>query len=106
MFQAGFGDFPGQSLSDLGGFGDSAAFCYQSRNIRAGPDVAAFLESLNMKSDLHFGHWHASDDSFIYILPEAMSMLTWERRDIPIFRLLIYATGQCETGGKAECPLF
>ena len=41
VLETGFHDFPCQSLSDLDGLGDAAAFGYQSRDVRAGGKVAA-----------------------------------------------------------------
>ena len=54
VFPAGFHDFSGEALSDFDRFGDAAALGHQSRNIRAGTQIAAILQILDANPDGHF----------------------------------------------------
>src|SRR5882724_9565833 len=54
VFPAGFHDFSGETLSDLDRFGNATAFGHQSRNIRAGPQIAAILQILDANPNGHF----------------------------------------------------
>src|SRR6266478_2871570 len=53
-FPAGFHDFSGEALRDFDRFGDAAAFGHQSRNIRAGTQIAAILQILDANPNGHF----------------------------------------------------
>ena len=54
VFPAGFHDFSGEALSDFDRFGNAAAFGHQSRNIRAGTQIAAILQILDANPNGHF----------------------------------------------------
>src|SRR6266567_6875402 len=54
LLPAGFHDFFGEALSDLDRFGNAAALGHQSRNIRAGTQIAAILQILDANPDGHF----------------------------------------------------
>jgi len=54
MLTAGFNNFAGQTLGDFDGFGQAAAFRYQSRNVRAGTQKSPALQSLHSYADGYF----------------------------------------------------
>ena len=54
MFQAGFHDFSGEALSDFDRFGNAAALGHQSRNVRAGTQIASILQILDPNPNGHF----------------------------------------------------
>jgi len=54
VFPAGFHDFSGETLSDFDRFGNAAAFGHQSRNIRAGTQIAAILQIRDANPNGHF----------------------------------------------------
>jgi hypothetical protein len=54
VFPAGFHDFSGEALSDFDRFGNTAALGHQSRNVRAGTQIAAILQILNANANGHF----------------------------------------------------
>ena len=54
VFDAGFDDLSGKSLSNFDSFGNATAFGYQPGNIGARPNVAAVFEALHTYSDRHF----------------------------------------------------
>jgi hypothetical protein len=54
VFPAGFHDFSSEALSDLDRFCDAAAFGHQSRNIRAGTQIAAIFQILDPNPNGHF----------------------------------------------------
>src|SRR5260370_11041192 len=54
VFPAGLHDFSGEALSDFDRFGNAAAFGHQSRNIRAGTQIAAILQILDANPNGHF----------------------------------------------------
>jgi hypothetical protein len=54
VLPAGFHDFSGEALSDFDRFGNAAAFGHQSRNIRAGTQIAAILQILDANPNSHF----------------------------------------------------
>lgn len=54
MFEAGFHDLAGETLSDLNCFSDTAALGDQSRNVGTRPEVATVLKLLDADADGHF----------------------------------------------------
>jgi hypothetical protein len=54
VFPARFHYFSGEALSDFDGFGKAAALGYQSRNIRAGTQIAAILQILDANPNGRF----------------------------------------------------
>jgi hypothetical protein len=54
VFPAGFHNFSGEALSDFDRFSNTAAFGHQSRNIRAGTQIAAILQIRDANSNGHF----------------------------------------------------
>src|SRR4029077_4612714 len=54
VFPAGFHDFSSEAFSDFDRFGNAAAFGHQSRNIRAGTQIAAILQILDANPNGHF----------------------------------------------------
>jgi hypothetical protein len=54
VFPTRFHDFSSETLSDFDRFGDAAAFGHQSRNIRAGTQIAAILQILDANPNGHF----------------------------------------------------
>jgi hypothetical protein len=56
MLKAGFHDFPGKSLGNFDGFGNTAALGDQAGDIRACSKETAVLEMLDAHSDGDFFH--------------------------------------------------
>src|SRR5690242_12029440 len=54
VFPAGFYDSSGEALSDFDRFSNAAALGHQSRNIRAGTQIAAILQILDANPNGHF----------------------------------------------------
>ena len=54
MFAAGFHDFSGEALSDFHRFGNATAFGHQSRNVRAGTQIASILQVLDANPNGYF----------------------------------------------------
>ena len=54
VLTAGFNNFSSQTLSDFDGLGETAAFRYQSRNVRAGAQVPSPFQGLHSDADGYF----------------------------------------------------
>lgn len=76
MLTARFHNLSSKALRNLDCLGNAASFCYKSRNIWTGPEIASFFERLNSNPNCHFFHFcdvflppHASSLPFIVSQP-------------------------------------